>query len=210
MSWLRDQRSFKSSNLRSSIHTWTKPRPCRRPQSDRRSHRRRCCRLTSSPWNGRIIRAIGPIRRCEVNTQRAARRYRRTCNLLTTLEGMSSTIRRARPSQCYHRTAIDDATINRRPTHRIGSGDSCRGPPRRRHPGLRPVPAPVDFFDRPGSDGHRLLVRVDRRDRCDRRGKTMTGVLVLFSGIAVIVWIIALLDWLARRKDRGSENHPAA
>ena len=38
----------------------------------------------------------------------------------------------------------------------------------------------------------------------------MTGVLVLFSGIAVIVWIIALLDWLARRKDRRPENGPAA
>jgi len=35
-------------------------------------------------------------------------------------------------------------------------------------------------------------------------------VLVLFWGIAVIVGIIAVLDWLARRKDRRSENRPAA
>lgn len=38
----------------------------------------------------------------------------------------------------------------------------------------------------------------------------MTGVFVLFGGIALILWIIAILDWLARRKDRQSENHPAA
>ena len=38
----------------------------------------------------------------------------------------------------------------------------------------------------------------------------MTGVFVLFGGIAVILWIIALLDWLGRRKDRQSENRPAA
>ena len=38
----------------------------------------------------------------------------------------------------------------------------------------------------------------------------MTGVIVLFGGIAVIGVIIALLDWLARRKDRQSENRPAA
>ncbi len=37
----------------------------------------------------------------------------------------------------------------------------------------------------------------------------MTGVLVLFGGIAVIVWIIALLDWLDRRKDGRSQNRPA-
>ena len=38
----------------------------------------------------------------------------------------------------------------------------------------------------------------------------MTGVFVLFGGIAAILAVIALLDWLARRKDRQSENHPAA
>ena len=38
----------------------------------------------------------------------------------------------------------------------------------------------------------------------------MTGVIVLFGGIAVIGVIVALLDWLARRKDRQSENRPAA
>jgi hypothetical protein len=38
----------------------------------------------------------------------------------------------------------------------------------------------------------------------------MTGVIVLFGGIAVIGGIITLLDWLARRKDRQSENRPAA
>ena len=36
----------------------------------------------------------------------------------------------------------------------------------------------------------------------------MTGVFVLFGGIAVIAWTIAILDWLARRKDRQSENRP--
>ncbi len=37
----------------------------------------------------------------------------------------------------------------------------------------------------------------------------MTGVIVLFGGIAVIGVIITLLDWLARRKDHQSENRPA-
>jgi hypothetical protein len=38
----------------------------------------------------------------------------------------------------------------------------------------------------------------------------MTGVLVLFGGILLVGSIITLLDWLARRKDSRSENHPAA
>lgn len=38
----------------------------------------------------------------------------------------------------------------------------------------------------------------------------MTGVIVLFGGILLGVAIIALLDWLARRKDSRSENRPAA
>jgi len=38
----------------------------------------------------------------------------------------------------------------------------------------------------------------------------MTGVFVLFGGIALILGIIALLDWLAQRKDRRSEHHPPA
>ena len=38
----------------------------------------------------------------------------------------------------------------------------------------------------------------------------MTGFFVLFGGIALFGVIITLLDWLARRKDRQSENHPAA
>jgi hypothetical protein len=43
-----------------------------------------------------------------------------------------------------------------------------------------------------------------------RKGKTMTGVLVLFGGIALILAIIALLDWIAQRKDRRSEHRPPA
>ena len=38
----------------------------------------------------------------------------------------------------------------------------------------------------------------------------MTGVFVMFGGIALIVGIVAILDWLARRKDHQSENRPAA
>ena len=38
----------------------------------------------------------------------------------------------------------------------------------------------------------------------------MTGVLVLFGGIALFGVVIAVLDWLSRRKDRQSENRPAA
>jgi len=32
----------------------------------------------------------------------------------------------------------------------------------------------------------------------------------MFGGIALISGIVVLLDWLARRKDRQSENRPAA
>ncbi len=38
----------------------------------------------------------------------------------------------------------------------------------------------------------------------------MTGVLVLFSIIMAVGAIIALLDWLARRKERQSEHRPPA
>ena len=38
----------------------------------------------------------------------------------------------------------------------------------------------------------------------------MTTALVMLGGIAVIAFSIALLDWLARRKDRRSEHRPAA
>ena len=38
----------------------------------------------------------------------------------------------------------------------------------------------------------------------------MIGVLVLFGGILLIASIITLLDWLARRKDRRSENTSSA
>jgi len=38
----------------------------------------------------------------------------------------------------------------------------------------------------------------------------MTGVFVLFWGIAHVAAVITPLDWLARRKDRHSGNHPAA
>jgi hypothetical protein len=34
------------------------------------------------------------------------------------------------------------------------------------------------------------------------------GFFVMFGGIALVGWIIALLDWLARRKDVQSERHP--
>jgi hypothetical protein len=37
----------------------------------------------------------------------------------------------------------------------------------------------------------------------------MTGVFVLFGGILAFGIVIALLDWLARRKDRQSQNRPA-
>jgi len=38
----------------------------------------------------------------------------------------------------------------------------------------------------------------------------MTGVIVMFVGIAVVATIIAVLDWLARRKERQSEHRPPA
>ncbi len=38
----------------------------------------------------------------------------------------------------------------------------------------------------------------------------MTGVLVLFGGLALVAVVIALLDWLAYRKDRQSEHRPTA
>jgi purine-cytosine permease-like protein len=38
----------------------------------------------------------------------------------------------------------------------------------------------------------------------------MTTALFMLGGITVIVGIIALLDWLARRKDRQSEHRRSA
>jgi hypothetical protein len=35
----------------------------------------------------------------------------------------------------------------------------------------------------------------------------MTFVLVVGFGIALIVWTVALLDWLARRKDKRASSH---
>jgi hypothetical protein len=37
----------------------------------------------------------------------------------------------------------------------------------------------------------------------------MINALLLFAGIAVVVWTIALLDWLARRRDRKSQHKAA-
>jgi hypothetical protein len=34
----------------------------------------------------------------------------------------------------------------------------------------------------------------------------MTNALLIFAGILAVVWIIALLDWLARRRDRRSQH----
>jgi flagellar biogenesis protein FliO len=38
----------------------------------------------------------------------------------------------------------------------------------------------------------------------------MTTALFMLGGIAVILGIVVLLDWLARRKDRQSRRRPAA
>ena len=38
----------------------------------------------------------------------------------------------------------------------------------------------------------------------------MTNVLVMFGGILLIGVIIALLDWLAQRKEQQSERRPPA
>lgn len=38
----------------------------------------------------------------------------------------------------------------------------------------------------------------------------MTGVLVLFGTIMAVGVVIALLDWLARRKEDTSKHRPAA
>ena len=38
----------------------------------------------------------------------------------------------------------------------------------------------------------------------------MEGALMIYGAIAVAAGIIVLLDWLGRRKDRQSKQHPAA
>jgi hypothetical protein len=38
----------------------------------------------------------------------------------------------------------------------------------------------------------------------------MTGVVITFVVLALICTVIVVLDWRARRKDRQSENRPAA
>ena len=38
----------------------------------------------------------------------------------------------------------------------------------------------------------------------------MANAFGIIGGIALIAWIIALLDWLGRRKERESKQRPAA
>ena len=39
----------------------------------------------------------------------------------------------------------------------------------------------------------------------------MTGFLILYGGIAVVVWTLALLDWLGQRQERRRrEQHRSA
>jgi hypothetical protein len=38
----------------------------------------------------------------------------------------------------------------------------------------------------------------------------MTTVIVMFVGIALVATVVAILDWLARRKERQSEHRPPA
>ena len=40
--------------------------------------------------------------------------------------------------------------------------------------------------------------------------ESMTNVVLMFGGIALIGSVIALLDWLARRKERQSDHRPPA
>lgn len=34
----------------------------------------------------------------------------------------------------------------------------------------------------------------------------MTDALIMFAGVVAVVWVIALLDWLGRRKDAQSHR----
>jgi len=38
----------------------------------------------------------------------------------------------------------------------------------------------------------------------------MTGVYVLLGGIVLVAFVIMLLDWLARRRERQAEHHRPA
>lgn len=40
--------------------------------------------------------------------------------------------------------------------------------------------------------------------------ESMRNVILMFGGIALFGGIVALLDWLARRKDQPSEKRPTA
>lgn len=40
--------------------------------------------------------------------------------------------------------------------------------------------------------------------------QSMTNVVLMFVAIALVGTVIALLDWLARRKERQSDHHPPA
>jgi hypothetical protein len=40
--------------------------------------------------------------------------------------------------------------------------------------------------------------------------ESMRNVVLMFSGMLAVGWIIVLLDWLARRKERQSERRPQA
>jgi hypothetical protein len=40
--------------------------------------------------------------------------------------------------------------------------------------------------------------------------ESMRNVVLMFAGIVALGWIVVLLDWLARRKDRQSQHQPPA
>ena len=40
--------------------------------------------------------------------------------------------------------------------------------------------------------------------------ESMRNVVLMFSGMLAVGWIIVLLDWLARRKERQPERRPPA
>ena len=111
----------------------------------------------------------------------------------------------------------DDATIDPSAARSVGPGIPGRGACGCWRFGVRPVRARAAILYPISAGWNCRVVRARRFRPGHREGRTMmedlkwyAGYFVMFGGIALIGWIIALLDWLGQRQDRRSGRKPAA
>jgi len=122
-------------------------------------------------------------------------------------------IRHAARNHCL-RSPADDGTIEFSTTRDSGRQVARLGEPYRRYRGVRPACRAAAVVDASIHRRRRRLGGVYDRRNVDRRrhGMTLTpmeGALFFLGTIAVLVWIVLLVDWWGRRKDRRRHERPA-